>query len=367
MEQVKINGFQLFSVIFLFELGSAILVGLAREAKQDAWITVIIGIAFGILLYTIYTKLHTMYPLLPLTGYLRKILGGYLGWFVGLLYVIYFIYIGSRVLRDFEELLVISVYRQSSNLAIGIVMVLCVMYAAYKGLEVFFRISELCLFIIVFMVLFLISFEIASGIIKFYHLRPILEHGWRPIFKTLFPTTMTFPFGEMLAFTMLLPHLNKQETAKKIGITAIVFSGLVLTLFTIINIAIVGSNIMERSAFPILTAVSYINIADFIQRLDILVIISMVILGFVKITVFFFCAIIGTANLFDLKQPQKLIYPMGIILLISSLIIAHGYIEHIKEGLKVVPYYLHLPMQIGIPILILVIALIKEKVKGAHA
>ncbi|PGY12941.1 hypothetical protein [Bacillus sp. AFS031507] len=61
---------------------------------------------------------------------------------------------------------------------------------------------------------------------------------------------------------------------------------------------------------------------------------------------------------------KKLIYPMGIIVLISSIIIAHGYIEHINEGLKVVPYYLYLPLQIGIPILLIVIAWIKNKVKS---
>jgi spore germination protein KB len=367
MKQIKVNGFQLFSVIFLFELGSAILLGVARESKQDAWITVLLGIIFGCVLYLVFTKLYSMYPSRPLTGFLQIILGRYIGWFMGLLYVIYFIYIASRVLRDFEALLVISAYRQSSLLTIGIIMVLCVMYAAHKGLEVFFRISELCLFVILFMFSLLIVFEFASGIFEFNHLRPVLEHGWRPILKNLFPTVMTFPFGEMVAFTMLLPHINKRETAKKIGIMTIVVSGLVLTLFTIMNIAIVGPNIANRSSFPILTAVSYINIADFVQRLDILVIISMVILGFVKLTVFFFCALIGTADLFHFKQPNTLIYPIGVIVLISSFIIAHGYIEHIQEGLKVVPYYLHLPLQIVIPILLLVIALIKEKVKAKAA
>lgn len=215
------------------------------------------------------------------------------------------------------------------------------------------------------MLLLLVFFEIASGIVKINHLRPILEHGWTPIMKALFPSVITFPFGELLAFTMLLPHLNKQVVAKKIGIVSIVSSGAVLTLFTILNIAIVGSTIIERSAFPILTAVSYINIADFIQRLDTILIISMVILGFVKITVFFFCALIGTADLFHCKQPNKLIYPIGTILLISSIIIANGYFDHIQEGIKIVPYYLHLPLQIGIPILLLVIVYIKRKVKAA--
>jgi len=366
MEQVKVNGFQFFSVIFLFELGSAILVGMAGEARQDSWITILFGIASGCVLYLIFTKLYTMYPALPLTSYLQKILGRYLGWLFGLMYVTYFMYIASRVLRDFEELLVIAAYRSETLLTLGIIMMVCVMYAIFKGIEVFFRISELCLFIIVFMLLFIILFEMASGIIKLQHLRPILEHGWRPLVSS-YPTTLTFPFGEMITFTMLLPFLNKQEKAKKVGILAIVLSGLCLLLFTLLNIAITGADIASRSAFPILTAVSYINIAEFVQRLDTVVIISMVILGFVKITVFLFCAFIGTIDLFKIKHQKNLIYPMGIIVLVSSVIMAPNYIAHINEGLKIVPYYLHIPMQIVIPILLLVIALIKRKLKPAYA
>jgi spore germination protein KB len=88
MLQGKFNGFQLFCVVFLFELGSAILVGLGREAMQDAWITVLMGIVCGCALLLVYLKLYHLYPALSLTGYLRKILGRYLGWFLGLLYVI---------------------------------------------------------------------------------------------------------------------------------------------------------------------------------------------------------------------------------------------------------------------------------------
>ena len=364
LEQVKISGFQLFSVIFLFELGSAILIGMASDAKQDAWIAVIMGGLIGCLLYLVYLKLSKMYPSMHLTLYLQKILGRNLGWVFGLIYVIYFIYIASRVLRDFEELLVIAAYRSSSLVTIGLIMVGCVMYAAYKGLEVFFRISELCLFIIGIMFLLLIIFEITSGIVKLHHLVPILENGWKPVFNAL-PSALTIPFGEMITFTMLLPYLNKQEKAKKVGIFAIGLSGFILLLFTLINIAITGADIASRSAFPILTAVSYINIADFVQRLDTVVIICMVLLGFVKITVFFFCAMIGTADLFRIKQPKKLIYPMGITVLVSSIIMAPGYIAHIYEGVKLVPLYLHLPLQVGVPIFLLIISLIKLKVTRA--
>jgi spore germination protein KB len=45
---MKINAFQLFVLIVLFELGSAIVVGLGMQAKQDAWLAILIGMAGGL-------------------------------------------------------------------------------------------------------------------------------------------------------------------------------------------------------------------------------------------------------------------------------------------------------------------------------
>ena len=48
MEKAKISATQLFVLVVLFEMGSAILVGIASDAKQDAWIAILLGLAGGI-------------------------------------------------------------------------------------------------------------------------------------------------------------------------------------------------------------------------------------------------------------------------------------------------------------------------------
>lgn len=44
--KLKISGFQ-FCTIFLFEVGSSSLVALAPQAKQDAWISLLIALILG--------------------------------------------------------------------------------------------------------------------------------------------------------------------------------------------------------------------------------------------------------------------------------------------------------------------------------
>ena len=360
----RISGFQFFCLIFLFEMGSSSLIALASSAKQDAWISMIIAMIVGAILFSVYIKLYEMYPDIPFTKYIQEILGKYPGKILAIIYIIYFIYIGGRVLRDFEELLVISLYNATSLITIGMLMMFLVMYAIFKGFETFVRLNEVSFYIILLIVITVIGFEIIAKLIKLDNLKPVLENGWIPVIQSAFPLTVTFPFGEIITFTMFMPYLKKTEIAKKVGLPAMAFAGLTLTVIAIVNIAILGTSVVERATYPILTAVSYINIANFIQRLDSLIVIVMVLGGFIKITVFFFCAVLGAADLFKVKKTDTLTYPIAVIMVIISVWMAPNFLEHYKEGLDIVPYYLHIPLQIVLPFLLLVIALIQKKGKA---
>ncbi|WP_176547180.1 endospore germination permease [Bacillus sp. AFS053548] len=361
--KLSIGAYQFFSIIFLFEMGSATLVGIASGAMQDAWISVLTALVTGCLLLCVYIKLFDLYPELPFTIYIQSILGKFAGKLLAMVYILYFIYIGARVLRDFEELLVITLYNASSLISIGILFMFLCMYAVFKGFEVFGRVCEFLFIVILFIMISIIGFEVIAGIIKTDNLRPVLETGWKTIIKEAYPLTVTFPFGEMIVFTMILPYLRKPDYAWKVGIPGLIFAGLVLTLLTMLNICVLGANTLVRATYPILTAISYINIADFIQRLDSVVVIVIAVGGFIKITVFFFCAIIGAADLFKVKKSDTLTYPIAVIIVICSVWMAPDYLEHYKEGLDIVPYYLHIPLQIVIPTVLLVIAVIQKKAK----
>lgn len=365
--KLSISGFQFFCIIVLFEIGSSSLIGLATDAKQDAWISLIIALSMGCILFYIYIKLFEMFPDLPFTHYIQNILGKYAGILLALIYTIYFIYIAGRVLRDFEELLVISLYNATSLISIGILMSFLVMYAVYKGFETFGRVNEFSFYLIMLIIVVVIGFELVGKLFHINNLRPVLESGWKPVIHAAFPLTVTFPFGEIITFTMLMPHLRKPELALKVGMPAMIFAGFLLTTLTLVNIMILGVDVLGRATYPILTAVSYINIANFIQRLDSLIVIVMVLGGFMKVAVFFFCAVIGASDLFRVKKRDQLTYPIAVIIVLSSVWMAPNYLEHYKEGLDVVPYYLHVPLQIVVPIALLAIAIIQKKVNEKNS
>src|SRR3954462_4028949 len=126
MEKAKVSGSQMFVLVVLFEMGSAILVGLGAGAKQDAWMTVLLGLAGGLLLFFVYYRLYLFYPDLPFTGYIQKVTGKWIGRLIGFLYVVYFIYCGTRVLRDFGELLTSTIYANTPLFVINTLMIITI-------------------------------------------------------------------------------------------------------------------------------------------------------------------------------------------------------------------------------------------------
>ncbi|WP_088011491.1 GerAB/ArcD/ProY family transporter [Gottfriedia acidiceleris] len=360
--KLKVSGYQFFSMIFMFILGSSPPIEIYGIAKQDSWMSLLIGLALSCLLFYVYIKLYSIFPDKPFTNYIQNILGKYMGKLIALIYILYFIYIGARVLRNFEDLMTITLYNASSKISIGILMMILIMYAAYKGLETFARANEVIFLFIMFLTFLFIGFEIISNLIIINNLKPVLENGWKPVFKAV-PILVTNPFGEILTFTMILPYLNNQKKATKIGITSLLISGLVMTIFSILNTAILGVSEIERTIFPLLTAVGYINIANFVQRLDTFIVVIMVCNYFVKITIYFYCAVSGAADLFHVKKSEQLVYPIAVIMLVCSLWLASSYFEQHNEFIEKVPYLLHIPLQIIIPVYLLLIMLIKRKLK----
>jgi spore germination protein KB len=77
----------------------------------------------------------------------------------------------------------------------------------------------------------------------------------------------------------------------------------------------------------------------------------------------FYAAVIGTANLFKIKSPSRLAYPMGLIILFLSVTIASNFQEHLHEGLKIAPVVLNIPLYAIIPPLLLLVAFLKNRKK----
>ncbi|MFP3123670.1 spore germination protein [Ectobacillus funiculus] len=360
MEKAKISAGQFFSLIVLFNFGTALVVSLGLQAKKDAWLAILLGTAGGFIFFLIYRSLFRIYPQQPIISYIQTILGKYIGWPLGLLYILFFIYGAARDVRDGGEILTSAILDQTPLLIINLSIIVTIAYVLYKGIEVLVRTAQIYLVMVLGLGIISNLLLMYGGLVHINNLLPVLRDGWKPVLTTFYSQTLSFPFGEMVCFTMLFPLLQNHKQGVKMGFWAVVFSGLVLSYTIALDILVLGFDIAGRASFPLLTMISKINIGEFIQHLDLIVILTLIICNFFKIAVFYYAAVMGTTVLLNLQDYRKMVAPIGIIILYSSNMIAFDFSGHLEEGnfslITIFPLFGEI-----IPAILLLIAVIRKK------
>lgn len=351
---------QLLAAIILVPLGSAILFFVSSNAKQDAWIVILIYMIPAIVLQLIYTSLYNKYPNDTLVLYIPKIFGKFFGFILSILYIIFFAYLAARVLRDFSELILISMMPKQPLILISISLSFVVGVSVYLGYEVICRATYIFLYLwIAFSILEWIFLFNTPDAIDFSNLKPILQNGILNITKESWKL-ITFPYGESILFTMFYPYIIEKSKVRKATILGTILLGILLSLNTLLFISVLGVNYASTSVIPLLQTLRIMRIGEAFDRVDIFFIMIVVIIGFIKISFFTYGSMLGTAQLFKFKKTKNLAIPFTIGILITSLTIADNYPKHVYIGLVTIPPYVHVPLEIVIPILALLIHYFKK-------
>ncbi|WP_110114597.1 endospore germination permease [Bacillus sp. CGMCC 1.16541] len=352
---------QLFMLIVSFEIGSAVVVDIGSEAKQDAWLAVLGGSILGLLLLIVYCHMLFKTKHKHLYDTFTTLLGRKIGIILAFLYVLYFLYVAARVLRDFGELVNTVIFPNTPIEVISILFLLVVMYYLVLGLEVTSRSVGIFMPYFILFLFLIILFLFVNQSMETDRLRPVLAEGMSPVLKAIFPSVLTFPFGEVIVFTTFVAAMNERKETMKVCVVAMLFSGIMLALFTVIKLSVLGVELADRAAFPLLSAIRTISLANFLERLDALVVFVMMLGIFVKVTIFLYGALKGLEFISG-QSYHLFVIPVTAVAGFQSILIANNYAEHLEEGLKFVPYYFHLPFQIFIPIGLLVGLWLREKI-----
>ncbi|PGY11916.1 GerAB/ArcD/ProY family transporter [Bacillus sp. AFS031507] len=164
----------------------------------------------------------------------------------------------------------------------------------------------------------------------------------------------------MICFTTIFPYLNKLQAGRKTGVKALMFSAIVLSITHAIEISVLGAKIYSRATFPLYSTMIYVNIADFLQRVDAIAILALIIGDFFKVCIYCYAAVIVASDLFKIQTKQKLIIPFGIIVLFLTMMIASNLLEQFEEGKLVLKFLLPLFSAV-IPLLLLVVHLLRKR------
>jgi spore germination protein KB len=359
IESGKISPFQLGVAVFMFALGSAAVLMpsiLSSIAKQDAWISVLLGIIVEILFISLWNRLSRKYPNESMIQVSERILGKWLAKCVGLLYVGFFLYLSALVLRNLGDFITTNVLVQTPMQFVHIVFMIPVIYGAYLGLEVIARASEV-LFPWVIIILLITTFLLVKDI-DLSKLLPILPDGWQKPVKGMYPL-IGFPISELVLFMMIFPFVTRQDKIKKYVSLFAILASLVGTLIAITTLSVLGVEITARSTFSVFDLAKEIKIGKFFERVEVLVGGIWVITIFVKLSFCFYAANLASAQLFNLKSYRVTILPYGLLVIPFSLIVYHNAAESSSFIAGAYPIYA-LFHGLFIPACLLVIAKIRK-------
>ncbi|MBB3113056.1 spore germination protein KB [Paenibacillus phyllosphaerae] len=354
----RTSTFQLTALIILFQIGSTSLFLLASDADRDAWMATLIAMIAGLALLAFVTlPIQHMEPRKNLVEILKSYLGRYVGTALAFTYILYFCYKSVRNVREYGDLMIIYMLPNTPLFAIMLILVLLSGYAVYQGVEVFFRLTEILLPIILLIYITLIIMLTSSELMDLSRLQPMLEKGIKPVVKAAIPGVISFPFGEMVVFLMLWSFYNGERPMSKVSILSYAFSGLFILITNISIISSLGP-LSTVSTMPFMLGTSYLQITELIERMDPFVALLLFAGVFVKQTTYFLAAVLTASTLFKVKR-RVMILPIGAVIYIGSFLF-QSHMAQVWIGFKYNLKY-HFPIfQIAIPILLLLIMHMKK-------
>lgn len=355
----RISHPQLFCAMVLFLLGTTWIFVPGAAMGRDAWIACVMGLVSGLLLVLIYLRLYALFPGESLFMWLPRLCGPFIGRLLGSIYIIYFLYICARNLRDIAELLRLSFMNRTPVLALTLLQAALVALGAYYGLETSSRVKVL---ILPGVLLMMGAVTIGLWMHRYpLHLFPILEYGLKPVWYYSFPTITTVPYGELVVFLVYLPLVRGRP--QKTMIAATITGGLILILTAFMAVLVIGAANLADSTLPYYTMVRAITFGDVLQRMDGFIVPMLAFCAYAKACTFLIGSGYGIAHFMSCRRPASLCLPMGLMAAAWGTTMAQSWGQHLVIGLEIVPYALHIPLQVILPLLLWLFAEARNRVR----
>ncbi|REK76790.1 GerAB/ArcD/ProY family transporter [Paenibacillus paeoniae] len=358
-----LSTWQIYSLMLLFQMGTNVVFGFAGTAKQDAWIVAFLSTLGAFLLQWLYYKLYATRPGENWTSLLKLSFGRYLGTFLHTVYIVVFLYLAARNLRDLGEVTKVQLLFNTPPIVDMMIFQLLVAYICYAGIQRMGRLAELnmpIIFLFIVLQIILISF---SGIMDFSRLMPVAEN-WNLIATTVFPFSISVPYSETFVFSMFGALTVAPRAYKKAAMLSVASAGLIFTIWDILSVSTLGSTIFSRSFFPLMTTFQMINIADFITNIDPVIVTNYMITLMIKIAVYALATCAGIARLCKLDSYKSIIMPVSLLVIVLAYFMTDNLSSHLFVAINWTGWLILLPLFIVLPAIVLVIMTVKNRRTG---
>ncbi|REK76636.1 GerAB/ArcD/ProY family transporter [Paenibacillus paeoniae] len=363
---MRISGRQLFWLVFSIEIVLTMLYSVpaaVKEASQDAWISMIVAGIIGLGFVLLAVKLSMRYPQQTFVQYSQTILGKWAGRIIIVPYFIMWMYLNSMALRNSADFVYLTLFTKTPLYVIMITLMILVVYVVFTGgLVGIARCGELMGPII--LVVIIGTCLLSLNHLDWHRLTPVFaDSGWTGIMRGTIPA-LAF-YGDIIIFTMIYAFMSKPKQALSRTMWGMTLSAVFVFIATLMVIMTFGPILPGRMWAPFFGMTRFISVLGFIQNVDILVVVIWLFSAFIKLSLFLFVTVYGTAQWLNIKNWRRLIWVLVPLILVLALLPQNA-TAPVKEYVEQfwIPYVIPINV-IGIPLLLMLISIIRSKIMPA--
>jgi spore germination protein KB len=355
MEKISLR--QLRFLLILNIIGTVILVipsALAARMKQDAWLAIILGSVFGLLLVKLLLTFAKRFPELDLVQIMEKLLGKFFGKLLALIFIAFSFITGAETIWYVRDFMVTAIIPEISMPFFHFLFAGAVILAIRFGIENFACLAELSFPFIIILFLLLIGMSLPYA--KVTNLLPMFADN---SIKTVLGGTIdsvTFITPQLISFAMIFPKFV--DYSKKAADSYLVgyFAGGAMLLITVLaSILVLGSNLSADATFTSFFLAKKVSLG-FIDRAEGLLAFIWLITIFFRTTTYYYGAVSGLTRVLELKDYRRVALPLGFCLIPLSIIVYSNYAHKtLWDSTSWIAYYFCLGC---LPLIILLLAAI---------
>jgi spore germination protein KB len=325
------------------------------HSRQDGWIAALAGTVLGLVGILSLVKLSQRFPGLTLVEILFTHFS-LPGKALGVVYLLYFYIMAALATRLFAEAYN-RIMAETPSWAFITVILLLTTFIVYLGLETLGRLNQVMLPVLVIIAIAVVY--LTMGEKKDYsNLLPIMGNGMYPV--SLGSLAVMGWFGEFAIMGMILPYVQNPKRLVKTG----VYTALITLIFFLGPItgpvALFGPVEAAKMAFPTFSEVRYIAAGEVLNRFDAIAVLFWTVGLMIRISIFFYGLVLGTAQVLRLTSYQPLVIPFAWLIGFGALLFSKNYAE-LNEFLFQSYVPLNILMGGLLPLMFLILSIILKK------
>jgi len=325
-------------------------------ANQQTWLVGPIALGITMVMAIPFLILVKRFPRQTIIQYSETLLGP-LGKLIGVFYVLFFIHISAITLRQMGGFFTTAVMPETPTLVFIISLALLAASAVRNGIEVIGRTCQVigpALLVTLILIVALVAKDVNPKA-----LQPLFDKGFSQI---LYGGFLYMPrCTEILAVAMAAPYINLKQDINKATFAGFAVYFLFFSLIDATVIGVFGVEEAKTLAFPFFSLTRIISIGDFLERVEVFYLNIWILSLFIKATIFYYAAVLGTAQILRLKDYKPLTLPLGTIIVILSVFLAESQVELMEfTSYKIWTFYA-LPFVVFLPLALLLTELVRKK------